>query len=448
MKQFYQRIALSLFLCISLVLYGKAQNTTVTFDDQGYTETNPDGTTATIGSSITISGYTFEYFNGSDTPLEMNFDSDDGYENSGALYLGQFSGSNEKLVITKGGGNFDFISFFYKEWSSGFQVEGLLNDVSQGTVNYAVNNDGATSNLSSSFDNVDKVVITSANGFWSIFDHFTFGTAVSNTVPTASNKTLSEAYQNIAKNIITNDFGYDDTDGDLMDHVRITTLPTNGKLFVDADNDDTYDAIEEVNTNDQISKADLDAGSLFYVYNGTSGDDSFTFDVNDGTDYSTSTYEILLETVTYPTVSFGVNTPNPSNDLENGGSSIINTELSHAFGANVTVYYNFSGTAKHDGSDYTTPSSLTIPAGQTSGSTTISITSDALDEYDETIVVDMTSFNNGIENGTQQFTFTITDDDPEPAISLQIDNVSLAENGGSATVEARLGKKRYGRFIN
>ena len=45
---------------------------------------------------------------------------------------------------------------------------------------------------------------------------------------------------------------------------------------------------------------------------------------------------------------------------------------------------------------------------------------------------------NGTEDGTQQVTATITDDDPAPTVSLSLAGSPLAEAGGVATVTATL----------
>ena len=52
-----------------------------------------------------------------------------------------------------------------------------------------------------------------------------------------------------------------------------------------------------------------------------------------------------------------------------------------------------------------------IAAGNTTGTVTLTAVQDALDETNETIVVDISGVTNGTESGTQQVTATITDDD-------------------------------------
>src|SRR5206468_3892736 len=82
--------------------------------------------------------------------------------------------------------------------------------------------------------------------------------------------------------------------------------------------------------------------------------------------------------------------------------------------------------------DYTpSGTSIVIPPGSTSGSITLTAVQDALDEVDETIVVDISSVTNGTEPGTQQVTATIIDDDG-PTIS--IGNVTVTEGKPGLTV--------------
>ena len=56
----------------------------------------------------------------------------------------------------------------------------------------------------------------------------------------------------------------------------------------------------------------------------------------------------------------------------------------------------------------------------------------------ETAVSDITDVVNGTENGTQQETITITDDDDPPTVNLSINPSSIAEAAGYSTVTATL----------
>ena len=63
---------------------------------------------------------------------------------------------------------------------------------------------------------------------------------------------------------------------------------------------------------------------------------------------------------------------------------------------------------------------------------------DILDEVDEAVILDITGVVNGIENGNQQVTFIINDDDNPPAVNLDISPSSIVEEAGVSTVIARL----------
>src|SRR6266568_2830636 len=83
----------------------------------------------------------------------------------------------------------------------------------------------------------------------------------------------------------------------------------------------------------------------------------------------------------------------------------------------VTVDLAFSGSATL-GSDYTrSGTSIVIPPGSTNGSITLTAVQDALDEDDETIIVDISSVTNATLSGTQQVTAVIADDDPSPTVT-------------------------------
>src|SRR5207244_9586514 len=111
----------------------------------------------------------------------------------------------------------------------------------------------------------------------------------------------------------------------------------------------------------------------------------------------------------------------------------VTATLSAASGQAVTVNLAFSGSATLT-SDYTrSGSSIVIPPGSTSGSITLTAVDDALDEVDETIVVDISSVTNGTEPGTQQVTATIIDDDG-PTISIS--DVTVTEGNTGSTINA------------
>ncbi len=123
---------------------------------------------------------------------------------------------------------------------------------------------------------------------------------------------------------------------------------------------------------------------------------------------------------------------------ENGGQATVTATLQAASALDVTVDLGFTGSATI-ASDYTrSGTQILIPAGSVTGSITLTGINDALDEDNETIIVDITSTTNATEIGTEQVTATITDDDPLPGVTLSLSNSPLAENGGAETVTATL----------
>jgi hypothetical protein len=124
----------------------------------------------------------------------------------------------------------------------------------------------------------------------------------------------------------------------------------------------------------------------------------------------------------------------PASIAENAGTSTVTAVLSTVSGLAVTVNLDFTGTATVI-DDYTTNgTSISIPAGTTTGTVTVTGVDDALDEQNETIIIDIGSVTNATESGTQQQTITILDDDPTP--SLSIDDVTVTEGNGGSTVNA------------
>jgi hypothetical protein len=124
---------------------------------------------------------------------------------------------------------------------------------------------------------------------------------------------------------------------------------------------------------------------------------------------------------------------------EGGGLLTYTVQLSAVSGLPVTVNLGLGGTATA-GVDYSRalPASITIPAGSPTGTYTVGITQDLLDELNETIVVDIVSVVNATELNTQQVTTTIVDDDLTPTVSLSVDRTTMNENGEVAIVTATL----------
>ena len=136
-----------------------------------------------------------------------------------------------------------------------------------------------------------------------------------------------------------------------------------------------------------------------------------------------------------PTVALAVDNTTIGED---GGTATATATLSAVSGQDVTIQLGATGTAT-DGADYTlSGSEITISAGSTSGSVTVTSVDDPIDEPDETVVLDITGATGATEDGTQQATITITDDDAPPTVGLSVDNTSIEEDGGVATFTVAL----------
>ena len=140
-----------------------------------------------------------------------------------------------------------------------------------------------------------------------------------------------------------------------------------------------------------------------------------------------------------------VNSPSAVSEGDTGSTNLTFTvSLSAASGKQVTVAYGDegSGTAT-SGTDYAaiTTATLTFAAGDTSRTFTVSITGDATDEPNETVLVELTNATNAtVSSSAGTGTGTITDDDDAPTVTLALAPTSIAESGttNTSTITASL----------
>ncbi len=142
-----------------------------------------------------------------------------------------------------------------------------------------------------------------------------------------------------------------------------------------------------------------------------------------GTQQVTAT---IADDETAPTVTLGLA---GSPFAENGGVATVTATLNHLSYQNVTVNLGFTGSATGGGTDYSAPASITVFAGDLSGTASLTGVNDPLDEENETVTVDITSVTNGAESGSQQVTANITDDDAAPSISIDDQTVTESDSG-------------------
>jgi len=164
------------------------------------------------------------------------------------------------------------------------------------------------------------------------------------------------------------------------------------------------------------------AGSYYLHVSGTGTGDPYNSTPSGYTEYGSIGQYTLTGFVPTPVPSVTLSIGN-TNLLEAAGSCIVTAKLSMVATQAVTVGLSFSGTATRP-TDYTYSTNIVIAAGSTNGTVTLTAMQDALDETNETVTIDITSTVNATENGTQQVTATILDDDFTVTFNAQGGTVS------------------------
>ena len=164
---------------------------------------------------------------------------------------------------------------------------------------------------------------------------------------------------------------------------------------------------------------------------------------NGNTDSSDSNFTITKAGTT-PTVSLSCT---PDSVSEDDGEITCTLSLSKNTSANVIVEMAYSGTATA-GTDYSARGGYrrVIKRNWTSNSWTLTGKSDSETEGNETIIVDISSVTNAIEDGTQQATLTLEDADA-PSVSLSCTPDSVSEDDGEITCTLSLSKNTSANVI-
>lgn len=129
---------------------------------------------------------------------------------------------------------------------------------------------------------------------------------------------------------------------------------------------------------------------------------------------------------------------------EGQGNATLTLQLSRASSADTTVPLVFGGGA--DANDYSLPdgASVFIPSGSTSGTLTVAVTDDALDEADERLTVDIGTPSGAIAGAAARRVVTIRDNDEPPTIafSRSAQTVNEGETAGvNAVLSAPSGRR-------
>ena len=137
-----------------------------------------------------------------------------------------------------------------------------------------------------------------------------------------------------------------------------------------------------------------------------------------------------------PTVTLALGSASIS---ENGGTSNVTATLSHASSAAVTVTVSASAVSPAVAGDFTLTENktLTIAAGQTASTGTVTITAvnNTVDAPDKQVTVSGDASGGHGAADPANKTLTITDDDDAPSgITLEASPDTVTENGGVKTV--------------
>ncbi|WP_137404778.1 MBG domain-containing protein [Echinicola rosea] len=434
----YFKEILLVALCLLCCFQVNGQTLTENFDDDsGFAITSKDFSNDGIRYQITgtssnyshaTSNSTYSLSEGGAADYALQFDSNSSF-NISSIVISLSSGGSFSLHSL----SFDILADADITFSS--NAGGNKSFTSNGLYFLQQNYDFSSE---PGFSDITSFTISGGNIVVDL-DDIVYSVPAANTAPTASGFTASNGpFEDLVYTFSTSDFGYSDGDGDPLDHVLIESIPSAGTLFLDADNDDVYDGGEEVSANQQISKANLDAGHLHYIQSGSTNT-SFQFEVNDGTDNSTGNYTATLNVSPVPTVTLSINSTSKTESITT--ATTLTATLSNSYGMNTTVNLSFGGTATN-AVDYTlSGTTINVPAGSTTGSVTLQNINDNIYENNETVIIDISSVTGGIEDGVQQVTYTIANDDTPPNATLEIVdfwNPITNEAGGQAYVRGKI----------
>ena len=132
----------------------------------------------------------------------------------------------------------------------------------------------------------------------------------------------------------------------------------------------------------------------------------------------------------------------PSSVSENGGRTTVTARLSLASTETTTVTVSATAVSPAVAGDFalSANTTLTITAGQTTSTGTVTITANnnTADTPSKMVRVSGMATNSAGVTAPSDVTLTIIDEDDPPTVTLELMPTSIDENGGSATVTARL----------
>lgn len=144
----------------------------------------------------------------------------------------------------------------------------------------------------------------------------------------------------------------------------------------------------------------------------------------------------IIETDLSPTVNL-----TSSNQTVSEGAGVISVPISLDYISEVdaVIPYTFSGTAI-GGIDFIAAGSVTIPAGQTSGSIQITLIDNLTIDADKTIVLELGTPQGAHLGTSTTHTLTLVDNDNQPTVIFLAATQSVSESVGTVTVNVSMSK--------
>ncbi|MBA3460720.1 MAG: hypothetical protein H0T46_12205, partial [Deltaproteobacteria bacterium] len=172
----------------------------------------------------------------------------------------------------------------------------------------------------------------------------------------------------------------------------------------------------------------------------------------DGEEEAAETIQIVLSDASSAVIGNGTHTVTISRDIlprvkfeaatstaDEATSPVLAVSLDVASPIAVSVDYVVTGTASGGGTDYTLDAgTVTFPPGNTKQQLALPISDDALDEFDENVLVTLTSSEGVVVGATASHDHQITDNDNPPLVSFATATQSRQENGTNVTLMVTL----------
>ena len=124
---------------------------------------------------------------------------------------------------------------------------------------------------------------------------------------------------------------------------------------------------------------------------------------------------------------------------EGSANATITATLDRIYSDDVVITLSTAGSATAD-EDYTLSSgTITVSAGSSTGTTSLTIKDDDLDEDDkDTVRIEVASVTYALETVDQKILLAIEDDDDMPGVTLSVSEDTISEAGGTSNLTATL----------